>query len=306
MISINRTTLISFMILCFTFVLTSCIKPDKTIFDDFNYINSSDIKLINNGWIIKNKIGGPGPEGCNYSNNNISFIKDTDEPNNKLLRLTAITDGTAKGTSQAEIFTKSREYLEGTYAARIKFSDSPTTGVDGAAINETFFTISPLEGYMDPKYSELDFEYLPNGGWGKASAMWTTSWHTFNEEPKYQDLKYNIKKKSYKGWHTVVIVVADGYNTFYIDGGVVAKHGPKDNIDNYYYPRKDMSISFNLWFIPDKLHPLVNSSYIQDVDWVYHERNTNLTPKQVQRRVDRLRKDKVVFLNTFKEVKKAN
>jgi len=37
-------------------------------------------------------------------------------------------------------------------------------GPDGDQIVETFYTISQMD---EPSYSEADFEYLPNGGWGQ-------------------------------------------------------------------------------------------------------------------------------------------
>lgn len=271
----------------------------SVMFDDFNYTSSSDSKLQTNGWAIRNDNEGPGPDGCNYSKNNISFINDSTNTSNKIMRLTASTDGTANGTSQAQIETASRKFLNGTYAARVRFTDAPVSGSDGAGINETFFTISPLESYRDSKYSELDFEYLPNGGWGDTGGMWNTSWHTYTPDPWYQDSNSVFTKKSYNGWHNLVLVVANGYNTYYIDGVQVAQNGPANGKSDYFLPRKNMTIDFNLWFITGEgENPLVNSKYVQDVDWVYHEKDTALTPDQVNAKVKDLRAQGIKFKDT--------
>ena len=167
------------------------------------------------------------------------------------------------------------ETFIGTYVLIVNITDAPISGTDGAEINETFFTISPLESYRDPKYSELDFEYLPNGGWGKKGGMWNTSWHTYTEDPWYQDSASVFTNKSYNGWHNLVVVVANGYNIYYIDGVQVAKNGPSNSTFDYFLPRKDMNIDFNLWFITGEDEgELVNSKYVEDIDWVFHEKDT--------------------------------
>jgi len=310
---INHAKKISEGVVIAALMITSCtsfatianaattLDTGKVMFDDFNYTSASDSKLQTNGWAIRSDNGGPGPDGCNFSNKNISFVNDSVDANNKIVRLTASTDGTAKGTSQAEIYTTSRKFFNGTYAARVRFTDAPVSGKDGAGINETFFTISPLDSYRDSKYSELDFEYLPNGGWGETSGMWNTSWHTFTEDPWYEDAAQVLTKKSYDGWHNLVVVVANGYNTYYIDGVQVAKNGPGNGQADYFLPRKNMTINFNLWFIAgDGENPLVNSKYVEDVDWVYHEKDTALTPDQVTAKVKDLRGQGIKFKDTVK------
>lgn len=273
-------------------------SPNKFMFDDFNYNNSDDSNLGTHGWTLKNGIAGPGPEGCNFSKNNISFLTDPQNSSNKLMRLTASTDGTAKGTSEAEIYTSNRKFNKGTYAARVRFTDEPVSGTDGAGINQTFFTISPLESYRDPNYSELDFEYLANGGWAQGQAMWTTSWHTYTATPWYKDGSSKFDVKSYAGWHDLIInVAADGTTTYFIDGKQFIQDGP------YYGPRKLMNIDFNLWFITGKgENPLNASTYVQDVDWVYYAQDTILSPDQVNSVVQNLKLSGVTFKDTVPNV----
>ena len=46
-------------------------------------------------------------------------------------RLTASTDGTSGGTNQAELYSTQKRFLDGTYASRIRFTDTPASGTDG-------------------------------------------------------------------------------------------------------------------------------------------------------------------------------
>src|SRR4030095_15919354 len=104
----------------------------------------------------------------------VGFVADPAHEGNRLVRMNAMTDGTE--TSQAQ-FCHQRKYREGTYAARVRFSDSPAAGPDGDQVVETFYMIAQLKAPLDPDYSEQDFEYLPNGGWGGADlTLHTTTW----------------------------------------------------------------------------------------------------------------------------------
>jgi hypothetical protein len=102
-----------------------------------------------------------------WSTDNIEFVEDKENSTNRLMSLTANTNGSAESTIQSQIYHK-RNYLEGTYAVRVFFKDSPiSNGIEGDYINETFFAISSLAFDLDPNCSELDFaKYLLNGGWG--------------------------------------------------------------------------------------------------------------------------------------------
>ncbi|WP_339372095.1 fibronectin type III domain-containing protein [Paenibacillus elgii] len=258
------------------------------MFDDFNYTSSSDSVLTDHQWSVKTGVAGPGPVGGSWSASNITFVTDPDNAANKLLRLTSSTDGTPVGTSQAEILTPMK-YFEGTYAARVKFSDTPVSGVDGDGVAQTFFTISNLRYDNDPTYSELDYEYLVNGGWGVSGpTLWTTSWYTYSNNPWSKDNVYNYSNKSYNGWHTLVLVVKDGQIKYFADGALLATHSGK------YYPRANMAIDFNQWFLPEALMSTSGKrSYQLEVDWVYHAKNTELTPVQVEAEVQNYRSQSI-------------
>ncbi|MGC5014921.1 hypothetical protein ACLQ2R_29495 [Streptosporangium sp. DT93] len=72
--------------------------------------------------------GGPGVPGASWPRQNVSFPALSGA--NRALRLKAGSGGTAAGTRQSEVLHR-RKFLEGTYAARVKFSDAPVSGPDG-------------------------------------------------------------------------------------------------------------------------------------------------------------------------------
>ena len=148
---------------------------------------------------------------------------------------------------------------------------------------------------MDPDYSELDFEYLPNGGWGVAGpTLYETTWETFSPEPNWKkDNVFDMTKGTRAGWHTLVTQVAGGKVRYFVDGKQQAEHGDR------FYPESLMSINFNLWFIKDgAAHTQGARSYSEDIDWVFFEANRALTPEEVEGRVAALRRQSVRFRDT--------
>ena len=244
------------------------------LFDDFSYSSSGDAALTRNGWVPRSYQGGPGVPGANWSPNNISFPTSDGQ---KVLQLTASTDGTGAGTNHAELYSAQKRYFEGTYASRVRFTDTPVSGNDGDHINQTFFTISPLNGDLDPTYSELDIsEYLPNGGWGETGPInYQTSWYTYRNEPWFADNFHTEQRSSLAGWHDLVAQVSGGHIRYYIDGVLVGDHSGK------FYPRQTMTINWNLWFIDTAAHTGGLSTYVQQVDWVLFAKNQVLSPGQV-------------------------
>jgi hypothetical protein len=138
----------------------------QILFDDFDY--SSIEEMSANGWIVRSGMGWPGVTGASFRSENVSFVEYPAQPGNRLLRMTSATDGSREGTFQTQICHQ-RKYLAGTYAARVRFSDEPVSGVDGDQIVQTFYMITPYDRPLNPDFSEMDFEYLPNGGWGRRS-----------------------------------------------------------------------------------------------------------------------------------------
>jgi hypothetical protein len=286
---------------CAAFVAIACLAAPagaapapRVLFDDFTYVGFSPyLQLWQHGWKIRTVQGWPGMPGAGWSTSGISFVPDPANRKNTLLRLTSSTDGTPGGTTQAQL-CQQRKFFEGTYATRVRFRDTPTAGPDGDQLVETFYAISPLQAPLDPNYSELDWEYLPNGGWGvTAPTLFVTTWETAQLDPWIADNTYTTVTGSLDGWHTLVLQVGNGAVTYYLDGRQVATHGGK------YYPEVPMSINFNLWFIDGGGLPAgPTRTYQEDVDWVYHQVGAVLSPAQVAAQVAALRRARVAFRDT--------
>jgi len=270
-------------------VTATPVRAPGVFFDDFTYAQQQS--LIDNGWIIRTAPGWPGVPDAVWAKNSVSLIDDVDQPGNRLVRMTSSTNGTAARQTQ---FCQQRKYLEGTYAARVRFTDRPVSGPGGDQIVQTFYLISPLKAPMDPDYSEIDIEYLPTGGWGSDQSVHLSSWETFSPEPDWKiDNASDTVPGSLAGWHTLVIQVAHQQVKYYIDDVLRAAQGGK------YYPEVPMSINFNLWFIAEGLAPAGDiREYVEDIDWVYFAEEQTLSPQQIDTEIKRLRETSVSFTDT--------
>ena len=266
-------------------------EESQILFDDFSY--SSIDEMTSNGWLVREGTGWPGVTGATFRVENISFVDYPDPAANRLLRMTSSTDGTSRNTYQTQICHQ-RKYLEGTYAARVRFSDQPVSGADGDQVVQTFYTITPYEKALDPDYSELDYEYLPNGGWGSSDlTFYVTTWETVQIEPWNADNTSGSVQGSLAGWHTLVTQVSGGTVRYFVDGRMIAQHGGK------YYPDAPMSINFNLWFIEGGLVQTEGiREYEEDIDWVFHQVGVMLMPDEVMAKVNELRDNSVKFTDT--------
>ena len=267
-------------------------SPIRVLFDDFSYTSHQHLKK--NGWIVRTEPGWPGVPGAKWLEEGVSLLKDPSDANNRILRMTSSTDGTPANTTQTQICHQ-RKYLEGTYAARVRFTDGPVSGPDGDQVVQSFYTISPLKAPMDPDYSELDFEYLPNGGWGiNGPTLYATTWETFSPEPNWKkDNVFQTANGNQSGWHVLVTQVLDQKVRYFVDGKSFAEHGGN------YYPEDTMSINFNLWFIRDGMIKSGDRrKYQEDIDWVFFQSGVALTPEQVEAAVKKLRRDSVRFRDT--------
>ncbi|WP_177200936.1 glycoside hydrolase family 16 protein [Roseateles sp. YR242] len=264
---------------------TQTVAPPEPewFFDDFTYADTAALQQA--GWQLRSAHGHPGIPGARWNPDGAQMVDDPTRPGKRLLRLHAQTDGTGPGTSQVQVCHQ-RKYLAGTYAARVRFSDQPVSGADGDPVIQTFYAVSPLRFDFDPEFSELDWEYLPNGGWGSdKTRLYGITWQTVRLDPW---LAFNQQHEEFAAlgqpghdWHTLVMQVADGRTQWFVDGRQVTEHGGRN------YPVVPMSINFNLWFSPNG--PLATGGtprvYEQDVDWVLHAKDTVLSPAQIEARV---------------------
>ncbi|HKX42775.1 MAG TPA: glycoside hydrolase family 16 protein, partial [Burkholderiaceae bacterium] len=158
-----------------------------------------------------------------------------------------------------------------------------------------FFAVAPLRFDFDPDYSELDWEYLANGGWGDPrTRLYGVTWQTVRIEPWSAHNQALQEFRSMDGWHVLVMQAADGKVRWFIDGVLRAEHGGR------HYPVVPMALNFSQWFAPGGLLPGIDTRrvYQQDVDWVFHARDRALTPAQVEAEVAALRRAGTAHLDS--------
>ncbi|MFI8521845.1 cellulose binding domain-containing protein [Streptomyces sp. NPDC085481] len=250
----------------------------QTLFDDFTYTSHTDPALSAHGWSVRSDSGGPGVPGATWDPSKVTFSA---QGGSTVMNLETSTAGTGESTRQTEVLTRSMKFRNGTYAARVRFSDAPKSGPDGDRVVQTFFTINDLKAPMADDYAEYDFEYLPNGGWGEpANILYTTSWETYAPDPWQAVNQHSESRRSFAGWHDLVVTIDDDAITYSIDGQVFGTHGAA------YLPERPMSINFNQWLIDLAGQPSTTPrAYDQQVDYVLHVKDQVLTPAQVAAKI---------------------
>ena len=284
-------------------LLAPLVHAQQILFDDFSYSNTA--QLSGNGWRIRTWNGGPGLAN-GTSTANVSFVNDPASSGNKLMRLkastnvnsnninTATNQSTAGTSSQTEVARVEQVYKNGTWAARMFFTDTPSTGPDGDTVIETFFGLTDYIEGAEP-YSEIDFEYLANGGWWTGSgtpAMWMSTYRIVDfSDPTSRG--HTVRTGSLAGWRTLVAQVMDGYVSFYIDGVF------QEGFSGAVAPDHPMYLMFQIWFSNDCFDPACNTrgylntstyrEYYEDIDWVYFEKDNIVSPTLVNQAVANLR-----------------
>jgi hypothetical protein len=278
-------------VLMFAAVHTAQAQP--VFFDDFAHADLPALAV--HGWTVRSARGHPGISGAQWGAGSVALVPQVEGASNPVLRLRAATNGSPEGTQQAQVCHQ-RKYFEGTYAARVRFSDTPVRGADGDVVVQSFYLVSPLKHDFDPNFSEVDWEYLPNGGWGDArTRLYGISWQTVRLEPWQAHNQAHEEFRSMDGWHTLVLQVMHGKTRHILDGIELAVHGGRT------YPVVPMSLNFNHWFSPGGILEVSKESriYEQDVDWVFHAKNRLLSPAEVNAEVARFRVEKTLFIDSI-------
>ena len=255
-------------------------------FDDFSQADRQ--ALVQSGWTLRDKVGHPGIVGARWDAEHIELVADPQQPNNRLVRLHAATDGTPEGSYQTQL-CRAPQTLWGTTSARIRFSDQPHTGADGDAVIQAFFQVSPLRFDYDPLFSELDWEYLPNGGWGAPETrLYGIAWQTVRLEPwDAHNLSTEVKRSFADRWTQLTVQSTPQGSRWFVDGRQVAWHAGRT------VPRQAMSLAFSHWFSPSGLLPVsagAQRHYSFDVDWVLHLPDQSMSPQAMHQRVQALRR----------------
>ncbi|RKE22551.1 glycoside hydrolase family 16 protein [Streptomyces sp. TLI_171] len=261
--------------------------PPGTLFDSFHYSGPDDPAFQAHGWEVRDGAGGPGVKDT-WTAAGAAFPSDTTAQGGRIMQLRSSTDGTAQGTKQVEVQSTGSRLLNGTYAARIYLSDKPASGRNGDHVVQTFFPISPSDGSAN--YSELDYEYMPNGGWGSVGPQLdTTSW--FKSDPP--DRVTHALKQHLEGWHLMMITAVDGKVTYSLDGKDLFTSTGK------YIARENVDVHFSNWFID--LLPSLGATRTWDmkVNWFYYKADQAVSKADVQKTVDEFYAAGTDYVNTL-------
>ncbi|MEV4555383.1 glycoside hydrolase family 16 protein [Kitasatospora sp. NPDC049285] len=260
--------------------------PPGTLFDNFHYSGADDPSLTAHGWQVREGGGGPGIKDT-WSSAGAGFPADATAQGGRVLQLQASTDGTPKGTRQTEIQSTGATLFNGTFAARVYLSDKPASGRNGDHVAQSYFPISPSDS--SPNYSELDYEYYPNGGWGTPGPQLdTTSW--FKADPA--DRVTHPLKQRLEGWHLMMITAQDGKVTYTLDGKELSTSTGK------YTLREKVDVHFSNWFIDLPSSISGQRTWNLKVNWFYYKADEALSQADVQKTVDGFYSAGTNYVNT--------
>ncbi|PKV50191.1 putative secreted protein (Por secretion system target) [Aquimarina sp. MAR_2010_214] len=268
------------------YLITQAVVSQTIMFDDFNYnaINDSEFGKFNK-WNVINGVSGP-PEGGLYLANNVRFKNDPNNNTNRLMTLSTTVNGQTKASTHSRVETAGFEYFEGTYSARVYYSDLPYKYKD--ANIQTFYTIvSSALGNDGSRYSELDFEYMASDKWGISKdnkVMYLTSWNRYIPDPWQAWKRYFAYQKSFEGWHVFTVSCTDGENVkYWIDDEYMGAMSTTDNDGSSVYPRSNMQVAFANWIWNNVVgDSSENRTTTMEVDWVLFSKNQELLPQQVK------------------------
>ncbi len=254
--------------------------PAGLFFDDFDHPDAASLRRF--GWVLRDAPGHPGVPGARWDPQALQLRR---EDGQALLRLQGQTDGSAAGTRQAQICHQ-RKLLQGTYAARLRFGNAPLAGAGGDPVIQAFYAVSPLRHDFDPDFSEIDWEYLAQGGWGDPrTRLYAIAWQTVRLDPWQAHNQAQQRFGPLPGWHQLTVQVDAAGSRWFVDGEELARHGGRT------VPVVPMALALSLWFSPGGLGAASAEPRIwaMDVDWVFHAAGRRLAPAEVARQVQALR-----------------
>ena len=272
--------------------------PGKELFDDFFYSSPTQQEFVSHSWAVQGTEAswGPGVEGS-WRPEQVTFIPSPFIEDDRLMRLSATTDGTSSGTKQADVRT-TRKYRYGTYAVRARLDATPLGQTHERLVEVPLFLISDYLEASEP-YSECDIEYLPNGStWDGVNRsipqLFVNTWET--SEIHDFDPKVNDSGTDYSGWHTFLILSRETGVEYFVDGRVYASHGPS------FAPDTDMHLAFEMWFAYDneylgEIGPSRTRS--MDIDWLWHGDGTFLATQEVEQLVADFRARDLHWINSY-------
>jgi hypothetical protein len=252
-------------------------------FEDFSQKDLDALRA--SGWVLRDGTGHPGLAGSRFSPGQLAL-------DGGVVRLKLSTDGTPARTTLAQLCA-ARKFLIGTTTARVRFRDTPGSR---DPIIQSFFLAGPLRHDYDPDFSEVDFEYLPHGGWGEpGTRLYGVSWQTVRIDPWQSFNQASIVPGSHDGWQLLTVQVEATRTRHFVNGRLMGEHTGRN------VPVKPMAISFNHWISAGAV-PGAPREYAYEVDWVLHQAGQTLSPEAMQARAAQLRQQGVARQDTVPDV----
>jgi len=248
-------------------------------FDDFSQTDLDALRA--GGWVLRDGTGHPGLPGSRFAPGQISV-------GGGLLTLRLDTDGTPANTVQPQL-CNARKFLFGTTTARVRLRD---TVERGDPVVQAFFQASPLKHDFDPEFSEVDFEYLPHGGWGEPETrLYGVAWQTVRIEPWLSFNASGQARSSHDGWQLLTAQVEAGGVRQYVNGKLLNEAAARN------VPVQPMAISFSHWLSAGAT-PGAPRVHEFEVDWVLHEAGKTLSPAAMQARAAQLKRQGLARVDT--------
>lgn len=252
-------------------------------FDDFTQPDLAALRA--SGWVLREGTGHPALPGARFSPAQLAL-------GGGLLRLQLSTDGTPANTTLAQLCA-ARKFLVGTTTARVRLRDTPGSR---DPIVQAFFLASPLRHDYDPDFSEVDFEYLPHGGWGSPDTrLYGVSWQTVRIDPWQSFNQASILPGSFDGWQLLTVQVEATRTRHYVNGRLIGEHTGRN------VPAKPMAISFNHWIAAGAV-PGAPRQYAFEVDWVLHQAGRTVEPEAMRARAEQFRQGGVSRQDTVPDL----